>query len=172
MSTFVRQAAGEPFPHRAFVADLVALEWAIVEVIHAAGEPPLTLEALGDVSPAGWADLRLVPTPAFRLLRFGHPVNGYFQAFRDGEAPAIPPAAPSATVVHRSGSTVWRMDLTDARAQVLSALAAGATLATALTSAAAGLADLPEGEVAAQVTTWFREWIGQGLFVRALWPPP
>ncbi len=168
MSAFVRETE-QPFACRAFVADLTALEWAIVEVIHAAGEPPLTLEGLGDLPPTGWADLRLRPTPAFRLLRFDHPVNEYFQAIRDGEALATPQAAPSAAVVYRAGATVWRMDLTEPMARALSALVAGETLATALTSAVPVLADLSESEVAAQVTTWFREWLARGLFVGAFW---
>jgi hypothetical protein len=170
MSEFVRERMSEPFPLRGFVADLAILEWAIVEVIHAASKPPLTPEGLSDVPPDAWGDLRLEATPAFRLLRFAHPVNEYFQAFRDrgdGESPRIPAAAPSATVVYRSGSTMWRMDLTEPMAQVLSALVAGEPLGEALGHAEAGLSHLDESQIASRVTTWFREWVGHGLFVSA-----
>jgi|CZKU01.1.fsa_nt_gi hypothetical protein len=169
MSAFVAERAPEPFPLRAFAADLAALEWAIVEVIHAPGASPLTLEGLRDVPPDAWGELRFEATPAFRLLRFGHPVNEYFQAFRDGESPSIPGGAPSATVVYRSESTMWRMDLTEPMAQVLSALVAGEPLGEALARAEGSLSHLDEAELAARVTAWFREWVAHGLFVRARW---
>ncbi|HEY5145524.1 MAG TPA: DNA-binding domain-containing protein [Polyangiaceae bacterium] len=169
MSTFVRDGAPESFPLRAFVADLATLEWAIVEVIHAASEPPLTPEGLRDVPQDAWGDLRLEATPAFRLLRFDYPVNAYFQAFRDDESPVVPAASPSATVVYRSGAMVWRMDLTPPMTEVLAALVAGEPLGEALGRAEAGLSHLDEAAMGALVTTWFREWVGHGLFVRADW---
>lgn len=169
MAAFVRELAPEPFPLRAFAADLATLEWAIVEVIHAPSEPALTADGLRAVPDDAWGDLRLEATPAFRLLRFEHPVNGYFQAFRVGEAPSIPDAAPSATVVYRSEATMWRMDLTEPMVQVLSALVAGEPLGEALGRAETLLAGLEESEIAARVTTWFREFVGHGLFVRADW---
>jgi hypothetical protein len=169
MGDFVRRGMPEPFPLRAFVADLVRLEWAVVEVIHAASEPPMTPEALRDVPATAWAGVRLTATPALALLRFDHPVNEYFQAFREGKSPSVPALAPSATVVYRSGPTVWRMDLTEPMVEVLSALVAGDTLASALGRAESSLAGLDVSAVAAQVTTWFREWVAHGLFVRAKW---
>jgi hypothetical protein len=169
MGDFVRGTVADPFPLRGFVADLTALEWAIVEVIHAASEPPLTPEGLREVPADGWGGVRLAATPALALLRFDYPVNEYFQAVRDDESPEIPAASPSATVVYRSGPTVWRMDLTEPMFDVLSALVAGDTLAEALGRAEAGLAGVDESEVAARVTTWFREWVAHGLFVRARW---
>jgi hypothetical protein len=170
MNEFVRERLPDPFPLRAFIADLATLEWAVVEVIHAPSEPPLTPDGLRDVPPDAWGDLRLEPTTAFRLLRFAYPVNEYFQSFRQGESPAIPAASPSAAVVYRSEASLWRMDLTEPMAQVLGALVAGEPLGEALGRAEAGLSHLDEAEIAAQVTTWFREWVAHGLFVRADWP--
>ncbi len=165
MGAFVREGVPEPFPLRAFVADLAALEWAIVEVIHAASAPPLTADGLRDVPPDAWGALRLEATPALRLLRFDHPVNAYFQAFRDDEAPAVPAASPSATVVYRSESMLWRMDLTPPMTEVLSALVAGEPLGQALSRAEAGLAHLDEAAIGSTVTTWFRE-VGRPRSVR------
>jgi hypothetical protein len=169
MSGFVREGMPEPFSVRAFTADLTSLEWAIVEVIHAASDPPLTSDGLLRVPADGWATVRLDATPALRLLRFSHPVNDYFRAFRADESPAIPEPAASATVVYRSGPTIWRMDLTDPMVGVLSALVGGEPLGEALARAEASMSDLGEDEVALRVTTWFREWVGHGLFVRARW---
>jgi hypothetical protein len=86
-----------------------------------------------------------------------HPANDYFQAVRDGHAPAIPGPGASATVVYRSGLTVWRMGLTPPMHRVLAALVGGEPLEPALS--------LAEGEPPEQVTAWFREWVSSGLFV-------
>ena len=169
MGEFVRERMPEPFPLRAFVADLAALEWAIVEVIHSASAPPLTADGLRDVPPGAWGDLRLEATRAFGLLRFAYPVNAYFQAFRDHESPTLPLPESSAAVVYRGESTMWRMELTEPMAEVLSALVAGEPLGEALGRAEAGLSHLDEAELASLVTHWFREWVGHGLFVRARW---
>jgi hypothetical protein len=111
-----------------------------------------------------WAQARLVTNRALRLLRFEHPVNAYFQAYRDGSDPTIPGAQPSATVVYRSGPTVWRMDLTVAMFEVLSALVAGETLGESLGRAEHALEGVDPSGAAERVTHWFREWVSSGLF--------
>ncbi len=149
-----------------FIADLAALEWAIVEVIHAASAEPLTMAGLADVPPARWGDARLVATPAFRLLRSRYPVNQYFQAFRRDESPAVPQPEAAAVVVYRSGPTIWRMDLTAAAFDLLHALTSGRTLAGAFEDANANesFAGVDESEAAARVGSWFRDWVSSGLF--------
>ncbi len=147
-----------------FVGDLADLEWAIVEVIHAASADPLTLTGLGAVPASQWADARLVATPAFRLLRSEYPVNRYFQAFREGEAPLVPEPEASAVVVYRSGPTIWRMDLGDGAFELLHALTSGQSLAASLEGASTALSGVDEGEAAARVSAWFRDWVSSGLF--------
>ncbi len=140
-----------------FAADLARLEWAVVEVIHAAAGSPIPMESLAAVPEEAWGGARLVASPALRLLTLEHPANDYFQAVLDGHVPAIPPPGASATVVYRSGLTVWRMGLTPSMHRVLSALVDGEALEAALS--------LAEGEPPEQVTAWFREWVSSGLFV-------
>jgi hypothetical protein len=149
-----------------FAADLATLEWAMVEVIHAASAAPLTLDGLRDVPADAWGDARLVPNTAMRILRFGHPVNPYLQAFRDGAEPQVPQPAQCATVVWRSGAKVWRMDLTEPMHAVLSALVAGDSLGVALEGAADASSGGGHEAVAARVMAWFREWVQGGLFAR------
>jgi hypothetical protein len=168
MASFLRDEG--PQPIRAFAADLATLEWAIVEVIHAASAPPLTLETLGDVPGEAWPAIRLEASTAVRLLRFEYPVNSYFRALRDkGEDPPVPAPSSAATVVYRSGPTIWRTDLTAPMFQVLSALLMGERLANALARAEQSLAHLPESEASARVRGWFADWVGSGLFVKAEW---
>jgi hypothetical protein len=143
-----------------FAADLARLEWAIVEVIHAPARPPLSMEALAAVAPDAWGTARLVATPSLRLLVLEHPANDYFQGVKDGGSPAIPAAAPSATVVHRSGRTVWRTGLTPTMRRVLESLVARRPLESSL--------DLAGDVPAETVTAWFRDWVTSGLFVDVL----
>ena len=166
MAGFLRHSAPEGTPCRELGSDLAALEWAIVEVIHAPSAEPLTLEGLGRVPAHAWAGARLAANTALRLQRFEYPVNAYFQQVRDGHRPAVPSPSPSATVVYRSGPTIWRMDLTEPMFEVLQGLLAGETLAAALGRAEAGLEGVDPVEIGQRVTHWFREWVSSGLFVR------
>ncbi len=159
-----RASAAERTELGAFVADLAALEWAIVEVIHAASADPLTMAALTDVPAERWAEARLVATPAFRLLRFEYPVNAYFQAFREGLGPAVPPPEPSAVAVYRNGPTIWRMNLGEAGFELLYALTRGRSLGESLAEASAAFSGIDESVAAQRVTGWFRDWVASGLF--------
>lgn len=149
---------------RDFAADLATLEWAIVEVIHAPGAPAMTAAALAEVPGDAWAQARLEPTPAFRLLRADYPVNAFFQAFRDDAAPAIPRPSPSATAVYRSGPTVWRMALTAPMAALLERLVAGETLGDALEHAASAFEGVSEEIAGQRLMSWFQGWVSGGLF--------
>ncbi|MBV9947252.1 MAG: putative DNA-binding domain-containing protein, partial [Myxococcales bacterium] len=166
MAAFCREADPSLLRRRDFAADLAALEWAIVEVIHAPSSAPLTVDGLREVPLEAWAEARLTPNSAFRLLTFDHPVNAYFQAFREERDPAIPAPERAATAVYRSGRTVWRMDLTPPMHDVLSALATGETLEASLARAESGLAEADDEQAAARVLGWFREWVQSGLFAR------
>lgn len=166
MASFCRERAGS-FPERAFAADLAALEWTLVEVLHAEAAPTLSLEALAKIPMERWGDARLPPSATARLHRFDHPVNAFFQAFREGREPKIPPASPSATVVYRQGFSLWRMELTPPMAALLEALLCGQSLGEGLVAMCGA-----EGEGAAtedakrNVMAWFREWVAGGVFAR------
>ena len=157
LAPFLATRAGEAGP---FAADLARLEWAIVEAIHAAPSPPLTLDRFEHMTPEQWAVARLVPAASVRVLRLAHPANAYYQAFRTAGHPSAPPPAPSATLVHRRGWVVWRTDLAPAMARLLDAIAAGAPLGAAL---AASIADEDEG-TQAHVTHSFRDWVSGDVF--------
>jgi hypothetical protein len=141
-----------------FLADLAALEWALVEAIHAADASPLTLAQFASVPGDAWPRARLGKSPSLRILSAAYPVNDYFQAVRDGSEPEPPAARPSATAVYRRGLTVWRHGLTPVMAGVLSALTRGETLQESLAS-------VPEDHPPEEVLSWFREWVVSGLFV-------
>jgi hypothetical protein len=141
-----------------FAADLARLEWAMVEVLHAPASPPFPVERLEAIPLDERRKMRLEKSTTLRFLEFGHPVNRHLNRVKNGEAPAIPARAWSATAVYRAGYTIWRMDFTPAMADVLKALLEGRTLEDAL----ATLEEAPvvEGDVMA----WFKAWIEGGFF--------
>ena len=151
-----------------FAADLATLEWALVETLHAAAAPTLSLEQLSHVPPAQWASARLPKADTLRVHRFSFPVNAYLQAVRSGNAPdSIPAASPTATAIYRSGFIIWRMDLTPVMARLLESLFAGATLGDALSRIETDESDAAAvAEAERSVMAWFREWVSGGFFAR------
>jgi hypothetical protein len=148
-----------------FLAELAALEWALVEVTHAA-TAKLDLAELQRLTPEAWGGARLICSPALRLLRFDHPVNAYYQSYRAlGTLQALPAALPSATAVYRRDLLLWRMDLTPAMTRVLEALMARSTIAHALSQLSVDEHDpLALAEAERSVMVWFREWVSAGFF--------
>jgi hypothetical protein len=162
-SVAARAAAGPGDPPLVpFAADLAALEWALVEVLHAPAPRRLSAECLSSIPPARWAHARLLPSATLRVVSSAYAVNAYYQAWRLGEGPATCGVQREATAVFRDGVTLWRMDLSPAMEMLLRAFLAGATLNAAfdeLTEARAfGDSDSPD------VMRWFREWVGHGFF--------
>ena len=151
-----------------FAADVARLEWAVVEAIHAAASPPLTLDRFQHMTPEQWAAARLVPAASTVVLRFECAANAYYQAFRDGAGPTELDATPSATLIHRQGWVVWRRDLTPPMARLLEAIVAGAPLGEALETS---ISSEDEG-TQAHVMHWFQDWVGSGVFTAVELPEP
>jgi hypothetical protein len=158
MADFCRHASSVP----AWAADLAALEWALVEVVHTAPADALSEEALARIPPAQWPGARFAPSQAVRVLELGHAANAYFQAFNEGGDPGEPQPGWSATAVFRDGATIWRMDMSRPMHALLQSLFGGATLGTAL-DALASSGELAEDE-APRVMAWFRDWVRYGFF--------
>ena len=75
-------------------ADLATLEWAMVEVLHAAPAARLSLEELASIAPAAWVTARFAPSATVRVFEFGYPVGAYLQCGSDGRrAPTCPAVA-------------------------------------------------------------------------------
>ena len=160
LPAWLRQLPDGELEHRAFAAELAELERAIQEVFDAPEAVPLEPADVEAVPPGDWAEARLELLPALRLLAFEHPVNAWFQAFKDGRPGPVPAPVASHAMVFRHDDRVWRADLTREQHAVLAALADGDTLAGALASAAAG-----DEAALAEVGAWFRRWGALGLFV-------
>jgi len=152
-------------PQAGFWADLARLEWTLVEILHAEDAPPLAAEQLARAPTAAWAGARLLPSHTLRVCRFEHPVNAFFQAFKNDETPPLPAPAPIALAVYRQGFTLWRMVLTPAMADLLEDLVRGATLGDALGAMERRIQDPAAlSEVARDVMAWFSSWVQGGFF--------
>jgi len=172
MASFCREVKLEAFPDfddlRVFASELAALEWALVEVLHAETAAPLEITALQALPPEAWARARFIKNPALHVFRFEYPVNAVFIANRIDEiVPEVPPPAANAVAVYRKDMQLWRMDLTPAMLGVLEPLLAGKTLGEALEAIEAEAAD-PEilAQTGANLMVWFREWVDAGFFTR------
>jgi hypothetical protein len=167
MSELCRVAdLGEHDSRRSFLAELAALEWALVEIIHAKEPPPFDLATLKAIPVERWSTARLLRSDAVRILHFEHPVNAYYQACRtQEELPSIPSPARSATAVYRRRWKLWRMDLTPAMTRVVDALLDGMTIEESLGRIGVDESDptaLSEAE--RSVMVWFSEWMQGGFF--------
>ena len=151
-------------PRRGALADLAALEWALVEVLHAQAAPVLNQAALAKIPLERWAGARFTLADTVRILATRTPANAWLNALRHADAPVPAPAAKwSAVVVYRQGFDLWRMPLTKPMHAVLTALAAGQTLGEALSTLEKTPARDRAG-VAAHVMDWFGSWVAGGCF--------
>jgi hypothetical protein len=163
----------------AFAEELARLEWAMVEAIHAEEGARLDVAALGRLSPEQWSAVRLVPSPALRLLHGEYPVAEYYQAFKDGSAATLGAGADggalellspraSAAAVCRRGEDVWRIHLSSALGELLGSLSAGAPLLEALERVGSGAtgASATDGASVApeELQRAFQDWVSCGLF--------
>jgi len=156
--SFLRdQAPGLP----SFLGDLAALEWSLVEILHAEDAPPLPVDALAKVSPERWTEARFIPSPTLRLRQFDFPVNDFFQAFKDGLSPREPRPALQHLAVYRQGFTLWRMVLRPSMATLLRSFARGVPLGEALSEVERVST---EPLAAADVMAWFSSWVQGGFF--------
>jgi hypothetical protein len=162
LASFVRSGAAR-IARAVFVSELAALERAVEEVFDERRSSVLREDELLNIPAERWSDVRLLPIPALRLIKTRYPVNAFYQAWRDGRAPAIPQRRTSWVAVYRKGSVVWRMDLDRARQRLLVELVNGATLESAIrtTLAARGV---DASRARRKLGAWFRGWAAEGLF--------
>jgi hypothetical protein len=148
---------------RAFCHDLARLELAITEVFDAPETPALDEAAIAAVPVEAWEGARLVPIAAFRLLALRYPASAYLDSLRDEQHRHPSTAQKDAWVaVYRRSYSVYRHDLGRAAHGLLADLAAGRTVAEAVTAALKrrGRARLDANDL----FRWFRQWAAAGMF--------
>jgi len=163
LEAFLRDEVGDLEP-REFALELARLERAIQDVFDAPECASVAADALARVPPERWGRARLLPIPALALFDFEHPVNAWYQAFKNEDHRPPPAREPSWLVVFRQEGRVWRMELSRAQHALLSALANGETLERALGELERSGFAL--AELAPELQGWFRTWAGEGFFAR------
>lgn len=156
LPAFVRKQ--RRLPHRAFLAELATLERACEVAFDAPEFTPLALATFGDVPPERWAGARFTANPSVQLFAFRHPVDAFYQDWKEGAARPVPSPEASWLVVFRRDDRVWRQRLPRGAHAVLGALVAGQPLAQALARAGRSGGD------GRPVTEWFQSFAADGLF--------
>ena len=154
-----------------FIIDLARLEWTIDHVFDGPGverQPPLTVEQLTSIPADQWPHARLEPVVCLRLLTFKYPVNGYYTAFRRGEAPPLPDACESFAAIARRDYIVRRFELSKPQFELLSALVSGRSVGEAIAQCTDFCADVDS--VATSLQNWFRIWSANGFFQQVYLP--
>jgi hypothetical protein len=149
-------AGRRALPQRAFLAELATLERAVAESFDAPEFRAVAPEEMAAVPPERWGKARLQLNPSVRLLAFRHPVDHFYQAWKEDKPIAVPKPAPSWLLVYRRDDRVWRQRLAKPAHAVLTALAAGQPLGQAIERAAG----------AEQVGEWFQGFARDGLFTK------
>ena len=152
-------------PRRALAVDVARVERAMSEVFDEEEAAPLSPEAVAAVPAHAWADARLVPIPAFRLLALRTRANAAVSAARQEKR--LPDLRAHATwaVVYRREYRVYRLDLTAPQFALLGALARGKTVRAALAAAAKASGPREAAALPTQLFGWFRTWTEEGLFM-------
>jgi hypothetical protein len=107
-------------------ADLASIEWALLASFDAADVPLLDPEALAQIPPEHWAELRVHLHPSVTLLELNSNAAHFWQAIRAGTAtPPLTEGAQNWLAIARGGSGPALTQLTKAEHAVLSRLAHG-----------------------------------------------
>jgi hypothetical protein len=143
-----------------WLADLAALEWAVLEAFFTDRAPALDPARLAEIPPEAWAEARLRLDPTCRLLAVRWAVDG---TWRTGAEPAREAAH---LLVHRAGGCVTVERLEPAAARLLGLVAEGLPLGRAINALDAEGAerDFPP------VNEWFQDWVRAGVIREVEWP--
>ncbi|HEY6419723.1 MAG TPA: putative DNA-binding domain-containing protein [Candidatus Binataceae bacterium] len=151
-----------------YVADLAALERALVEVFHAAEAPALDAAAMRAIAPAKWPALRMRTHPAVMILSLQWRVADVLRAVEQGRDFEPVVHEPVEVLVWRRNSRVYyrEIEATEARALAVAVGggARGATFAKICAAIAAGC-DGAEHDAVGAINRMLERWLGDGLLM-------
>jgi hypothetical protein len=148
-----------------WLADLVRLEWARVEVFDAADAQVLRLADLQAIAPADWPSLRLRPIPACRVVESAWPIHEVWTAGDPDSGQRLPDEPrPSAVRVWREGFSVSHAAMGDAERRAFTLLLRGEPFARLC----AALERAREPEAAArEAGALLMRWLDDELLLRS-----
>jgi uncharacterized protein (UPF0276 family) len=145
-----------------FAFELATLENTLAQLFHTQETPALAPKHLAGITPELLMESVLHPRAALQLFAFNHPINRYYLAVMDEEAPPLPAQEKTFLAVFRHEDVMWRMDLEENEYCLLNKLFAGMPVGEALDSLKSELA-LPDDTLGAQLSEWFSRWMRNGL---------
>jgi hypothetical protein len=108
-----------------FLADLVVVERALIEVFHAPDSPPLTAASLRELDPERWSALELRTIGAMQLVACGFNVVPLIRAVAEAMAWSPPAAVSTPILVWRKRNKVFYRELNSPEDQALELLRSG-----------------------------------------------
>jgi hypothetical protein len=148
-----------------FLVELARYERALDEVFDGPGGEggaSLASETLTGLSAEAWARVRLVVSPALRVLRLTFPVDDYWASMHHlGEGatpPPLPSCSPQFVALGRRDYVVRRLVLEAEEHALLQALVSGQSVGEALAARSERLDE-------EALRRWFARWMTEGLFV-------
>lgn len=151
-----------------FVIDLARLELTYAEVFSGRGpesELTLDLSQFEGLSPASFANCRLIPHSCVRLVQFRFPVHLYASAVRKGLEPEPVVAEPTSLAITRRDYVVRRYELDQSQYDLLNSLVRGETIGQSI-QAMISHPSMSLDQALVSIKSWFQEWCAAPLFAR------
>jgi hypothetical protein len=148
--------SGHPLSARwPFVAQLAAVEWAVLEAFDAPDAPPIDLAVFQGMPPEEWPDLRFRLTPSLQRLHLDWRVDDVLRSVHDGATPPVPDAAARWLRVWRQDMRVFHRPMDAAEAAALDVALRGETFATVCAAVGELIGEAAGAERLAQLLdTW------------------
>ncbi len=145
----------------AFLGDLARFELAQTLVFDEQPSDVLAAEQVARIPSEAWAEARLPPIPALRLLTLRHAIRPHCEAWEHDRPSPAPRRRATRVLVWRRGQTMHWREMPRAEYELLDALVSGETLGRALEAATARLRTHERQD---RLFGWFRRWVSDGLF--------
>lgn len=161
LATFLRtHRLGDERP---WLADLAALEWAILDAFDAADATPLAAADLEQLSPEDWAEVTFTPSASVLLLELEWNVDDLWERTQRDEPPGVPEKIATPTQIWRRGLRVYHRPLAPLERDCLRLLLAGEPFAAWCEHAAEIEGDDGAAE---QVVAILQRWLAEELLIR------
>ncbi len=152
-----------PIQHLPFLADLAALERALVDSFVAADTPALDASAMRAIGPDAWPRLRLRTHPAALIVRVEWAVAELLRAIIEQREWQHPARRHGCALVWRKDATVFYRELASPEAAALMCMSRGASFAAICDAAKR---ELGADDSVAELNRMLTRWLGDGLVVR------
>ncbi len=147
-----------------FLADLVRVERAIVEVFLGPDAAPLGAEELRAVPQDEWALIPMRSHPSLQILGCEWRIDTMMRAFEAGNAPIEPLREPTSILIWRRNCDVDYRALEESEQAAFEVLRGGARFSVVCEAIAAHTG---EGDAPAAISRMLSRWLTDGLLVRA-----